>query len=96
MALATALPLAQDENVLNLLSGRLGTLLLVFMPACVPRPCCCLAEVLAARLAAAGAIFEDALPAASRQRAAEAAQQRTMRQGGSHKRSESDEDSDFD
>lgn len=53
-----------------------------------------LAEVLAARLAAAGAVFEDALPAA-RQGAAEA-QQRTMRQGGRPQRTESDEDSDFD
>ncbi|KAL4423229.1 hypothetical protein ABPG77_000021 [Micractinium sp. CCAP 211/92] len=51
-------------------------------------------EVLAARLAAAGAIFEDALPA-SRQAAAET-QQRTLRQGGQPRRTESDEDSDFD
>ena len=51
------------------------------------------AETLAARLAAAGAIFEDALPA-PKQAAAEV-QQRTMRQGGHMKRSESDEDSDF-
>ena len=51
------------------------------------------AEVLAARLAAAGAIFEDALPAP--QQAAAEVQQRTLRQGGV-RRSESDEDSDFD
>ncbi|EFN51665.1 hypothetical protein CHLNCDRAFT_54929 [Chlorella variabilis] len=50
-------------------------------------------EVLAARLAAAGAIFEDALPAP--QQAAAEVQQRTLRQGGV-RRSESDEDSDFD
>jgi hypothetical protein len=51
--------------------------------------------VLAARLAAAGAIFEEAAaPGAPRQQAADM-QQRTMRQGG-RKRSESDEDSDFD
>ncbi|KAL4434318.1 hypothetical protein ABPG75_000759 [Micractinium tetrahymenae] len=51
-------------------------------------------EVLAARLAAAGAIFEDALPAA--RQAAPETQQRTMRQGGRSLRTESDEDSDFD
>ena len=53
------------------------------------------AEVLAARLAAVGAIFEEAAaPGAPRQQAADT-QQRTMRQGG-RKRADSDEDSDFD
>lgn len=51
-------------------------------------------ETLAARLAAVGAIFEDALPAPTQ--AAAEQQQRTMRQGGAPRRSESDEDSDFD
>ena len=52
------------------------------------------AETLAAWLAAVGAIFEDALPAPKQQAAEQ--QQRTMRQGGPPRRSESDEDSDFD
>jgi hypothetical protein len=51
------------------------------------------ADVLAARLAAAGAIFEDALPA-QRPAAAEEQQARTMRKGGP-RRTDSDEDSDF-
>lgn len=53
------------------------------------------AEALTARLAAAGAIFEDAMPAPTKAAAAEV-QQRTMRQGGKPRRTESDEDSDFD
>lgn len=53
-------------------------------------------EVLEQRLVAAGAIFEDAMPAVGGAGAGrEPVQQRTMRKGGPQK-TESDEDSDFD
>lgn len=51
-------------------------------------------EIMAARLAAVGGIFEDSLPAPRAQ--ADDVQQRTMRTGGKPRKSESDEDSDFD
>ena len=62
------------------------------------RLACDAAEVLAARLAAAGAIFEDSTPAVRPPGGGEGGQQqqRTMRQGGSKHRTQSDEDSDFD
>lgn len=80
------------RSTATLVAGRLALTLL--SPANTSTAAPVLAETLAARLAAVGAIFEDALPAPKQADAEQ--QQRTMRQGGAPRRSESDEDSDFD